>query len=94
MSVQLRIADIYIITRKMVPICEKASSFLNLCQNNKHEKIQNQNANAFQHLSVTNQKTVDFFQCAGITHCLTAKVSNSLLKRKVLEVCVVSTIEF
>ena len=70
------------------------SSFLNLCQNNKHEQIQNQNANAFQHLLVSNQNKIDFFQCSGITHCLTAKVSNSRLKRKVLEVYVVLTIEF
>ena len=27
-------------TRKMVPICYRASSFLNLCQNNKQEQIQ------------------------------------------------------
>ena len=69
--------SIVYITRKMVPICQRASSFLNLCQNNKHEQIQNQNAVAFQHLLVSKQKIVDFCQCAGITHCLTAKVSNS-----------------
>ena len=79
-----------------------ASSFLNLCQNNKHEQIQNKNAIAFQHLLVSNQEIIDFGQCAGITRCLTAKVFNSCLQksllrvnnRKVLEVCVVSTIEF
>ena len=43
-------------TRIMVPICLRASSFLNLCQNNKHKQIQNQNATAFQHLLVSNKK--------------------------------------
>ena len=71
------------VTRKMVPICLRASSFLNLCQNNKHEQIQNQNATAFQHLLVSNKKIDDFCQCAGITHCITAKVSNIHFKTKV-----------
>ena len=51
--------------------------------NKKHEQIQNQNITAFQHSLVSNQKNNDFCQCAGLTHCLTAKVPNSRLKTKV-----------
>ena len=39
--------------------------------------------------SIYPKKKSDFCQCAGITHYLTAKVSNSRLKKKVLEVCFV-----
>ena len=60
------------------------------------------NAVAFHHL----QEIIDFCQCAEITHCLTAKYPIAVSKksyrgllrvnqkRKVLEVCVVSTVEF
>ena len=86
-------------TRKMAPICLIASSFPKSMSNNKHEQIQNKYAIiALPHLS---EKNIDFCKCAGITHCLTAKVSNSHLKksfrgllhvnqkRNFLEVCVV-----
>ena len=61
---------------------------------------------AFHHLLFSNQEIIDFCQCAEITHCLTAKYLIAVSKksyrgllrvnkkRKVLEVCVVSTIEF
>ena len=54
----------------------------------------------------SNQEIIDFCQCAEITHCLTAKYPIAVSKksyrgllrvnkkRKVLEVCVVSTVEF
>ena len=57
-------------------------------------------------LLFSNQEIIDFCQCANITHCLTAKYPiavskksySGLLrvnqKRKVLEVSVVSTVEF
>ena len=73
----------------MVPICLRASSFPKSMSNNKHEQIQNQYAIALPHLLVSNRNNIDFCKCAGITHCLTAKVSNSRLKKKVLEVCFV-----
>ena len=38
---------------------------------------------SFQHLLVSNKKKDDFCKCAGITHCLTAKVSNIHFKTKV-----------
>ena len=74
-------------TRKMVPICLRASSFPKSVSNNKHEQIQNEYAViGLPHLS---EKNIDFYKCAGITHCLTAKVSNIHLIKKVLEVCLV-----
>ena len=54
----------------------------------------------------SNQEIIDFCQCAEITHCLTAKYPIAVSKksyrgllrvnqkRNVLEVCVVSTVEF
>ena len=69
-------------------------------------RFKNQNAVAFHHLLFSNQEIIDFCQCAGITHCLTAKYPIAVSKksyrgllrvnqkRKVLEVCVVSTVEF
>ena len=49
----------------------------NICQNNKHEQILNQNAIAFLHLfkSLTENIIVFFCQCAGITYCLSLKRS-------------------
>ena len=54
----------------------------------------------------SNQEIIDFCQCAEMTHCLRAKYPIAVSKksyrglvcvsqkRKVLEVCVVSTVEF
>ena len=64
------------------------------------------NAVAFHHLLFSNLEIIDFCQCADITHCLTAKFPIAVSKksyrgllrvnqkRKVSEVCVVSTVEF
>ena len=69
-------------------------------------RFKNQNAVVFHHLLFSNQEIIDFCQCAEITHCLTAKYPIAVSKksyrgllrvnqnRKVLEVCVVSTVEF
>ena len=47
-------------TRKMVPICLRASSFPKSMSNNKHEQIQNQYAIALPHLLVSNRKKFIF----------------------------------
>ena len=60
----------------------------------------------FSSVLFSNQEIIDFCQCAGIIHCLTAKYQIAVskksyrgllrvnLKKKVLEDCVVSTVEF
>ena len=42
----------------------------------------------FQYLLFSNQEIIDFCQCAGITHCLTAKYPIAISK-KVIEICFV-----
>ena len=52
-----RFARSPIITRKMVPICLRASLFPKSMSNNKQEQVQNQYAIALPHLLVSNRLT-------------------------------------
>ena len=92
----------FVKTSKMVPICLRASSFPKSMSNNKHEQIQNQNAIALPHSLVSNRNF--FLYVCRSNSLFNAKVSVSNFfrglfhvnkkRRKVLGVCVVSTIEF
>ena len=60
----------YIFTRKMVSICQRASSFLNLCNRYKVK------------MQMLSKKKYGFCQYEGITHCLNHKRSYQSLNNR------------